>query len=225
MLRYSKETCWVWTLQLGSASTNSALILWKKDCHSQTHVEKQFGCLGKHFGCWFSLHYCQFLSPAWDFPKETLSLDLLTRSSAHRFIMCSRARPLTMQRSTSWHHYLRGNVQFVKSEFFNFGTLQGNTEKAMATHSSILAWKIPWTEDTGRLQSMGSQRVGRDWATNTFMYIYTGVNRFSFFPISSSYVTTTECYCSAVYLYFILSSCGLHLILWGKRWKVSENPK
>ena len=34
--------------------------------------------------------------------------------------------------------------------------------KAMATHSSILAWKIPWTEDTGRLQSMGSQRVGRD---------------------------------------------------------------
>ena len=35
-------------------------------------------------------------------------------------------------------------------------------EKEMATHSSILAWKIPWTEDTGRLQSMGSQRVGHD---------------------------------------------------------------
>ena len=34
-------------------------------------------------------------------------------------------------------------------------------EKAMATHSSILAWKIPWTEDPGRLQSMGSQRVGQ----------------------------------------------------------------
>ena len=33
-------------------------------------------------------------------------------------------------------------------------------EKAMATHSSILAWKTPWTEKTGRLQSMGSQRVG-----------------------------------------------------------------
>ena len=32
-------------------------------------------------------------------------------------------------------------------------------EKEMATHSSILAWKIPWTEDPGRLQSMGSQRV------------------------------------------------------------------
>ena len=33
-------------------------------------------------------------------------------------------------------------------------------EKGMATHSSILAWKIPWTEETGMLQSMGSQRVG-----------------------------------------------------------------
>ena len=35
-------------------------------------------------------------------------------------------------------------------------------EKEMATHSSILAWKIPWTEEPGGLQSMGSQRVGHD---------------------------------------------------------------
>ena len=35
-------------------------------------------------------------------------------------------------------------------------------EKEMATHSSILAWKIPWTEEDGRLQSMGLQRVGHD---------------------------------------------------------------
>ena len=35
-------------------------------------------------------------------------------------------------------------------------------EKEMATHSSILAWKIPWTEEPGRLQSMGSQRVRHD---------------------------------------------------------------
>ena len=35
-------------------------------------------------------------------------------------------------------------------------------EKEMATHSSILAWRIPWTEEHGRLQSMGSQRVGHD---------------------------------------------------------------
>ena len=35
-------------------------------------------------------------------------------------------------------------------------------EKEMATHSSILAWKIPWTKEPGGLQSMGSQRVGHD---------------------------------------------------------------
>ena len=35
-------------------------------------------------------------------------------------------------------------------------------EKEMATHSSTLAWKIPWTEEPGRLQSVGSQRVGHD---------------------------------------------------------------
>ena len=35
-------------------------------------------------------------------------------------------------------------------------------EKEMATHSSTLAWKIPWTEEPGRLQSMGSQRVRHD---------------------------------------------------------------
>ena len=37
-------------------------------------------------------------------------------------------------------------------------------EKAVATHSSTLAWKIPWTEEPGRLQSMGSLRVGHDWS-------------------------------------------------------------
>ena len=35
-------------------------------------------------------------------------------------------------------------------------------EKEMAIHSSTIAWKIPWTEEPGRLQSMGSQRVGHD---------------------------------------------------------------
>ena len=38
--------------------------------------------------------------------------------------------------------------------------------KEMATHSSTLAWKIPWTEECGRLQSMGWQRIGHDWATS-----------------------------------------------------------
>ena len=40
-------------------------------------------------------------------------------------------------------------------------------EKRIATYSSILAWRIPWTEELGGLQSTGSQRVGHDWVTNT----------------------------------------------------------
>ena len=39
-------------------------------------------------------------------------------------------------------------------------------EKEMATNSSTLAWRIPWTEEPGGLQSVGSQRVGHDWATS-----------------------------------------------------------
>ena len=45
-------------------------------------------------------------------------------------------------------------------------------EKAMATHSSILAWKIPWTEEPGRLQSMGLPRVGHDWATSLSLFTF-----------------------------------------------------
>ena len=42
-------------------------------------------------------------------------------------------------------------------------------KKEMATHSSILAWKIPWMEEPGRLQSMGSQRIGHNLATKQQM--------------------------------------------------------
>ena len=40
--------------------------------------------------------------------------------------------------------------------------IEDRLEKAMATHSSTLAWEIPWVEDPGRLQSMGLRRVGHD---------------------------------------------------------------
>ena len=46
-------------------------------------------------------------------------------------------------------------------------------EREMATHSSTLAWRIPWREEPGGLQSTGSQRVGHDWATSlSLSYIY-----------------------------------------------------
>ena len=45
----------------------------------------------------------------------------------------------------------------------------------MATHSSILAWKIPWTKKPGGLWSVGLQRVGHNWATNTFIFLNTEI--------------------------------------------------
>ena len=46
----------------------------------------------------------------------------------------------------------------------------------MATHSSILAWGFPWTEEPGWLQSKGSQRVGHDWENNTHTHIHTHIH-------------------------------------------------
>ena len=57
-------------------------------------------------------------------------------------------------------------VVMVRHNYLSFilhlGTPQDYMEKAMAPHSSTLAWKIPWAEEPGRLQSMGSLRVGHD---------------------------------------------------------------
>ena len=47
----------------------------------------------------------------------------------------------------------------------------------MATHSGILAWKIPWTEEPGKLHSMGSQRVGHDWETEDSIEQYSRVEK------------------------------------------------
>ena len=67
------------------------------------------------------------------------------------------------------------SVEFSRQEYWS-------VEKEMATHSSMLAWKIPWTEEPGRLQSMGSQRVEHNWVMGSIpaekvlpwkKYIYT----------------------------------------------------
>ena len=56
-------------------------------------------------------------------------------------------------------------------------------EKEMATHSSILAWKIPWMEEPGRLPSMGSQRVWHDWAWRHISCPWTRVCMWLLWPI------------------------------------------
>ena len=51
-------------------------------------------------------------------------------------------------------------------------SLRASLEKAMATHPSTLAWKIPWTEEPRTLQSMGSLGVGHDWATSLSLFTF-----------------------------------------------------
>ena len=53
-----------------------------------------------------------------------------------------------------------------------YWALELHTEKAMAPRSSILTWKIPWTEESGRLQTMGSLRVRNDWATSLSLFTF-----------------------------------------------------
>ena len=74
---------------------------------------------------------------------------------------------------------------FIMNTFFShniFGIIKNcghfsmilahSSEKAMAPHSSTSAWKIPWTEEPGRLQSMGLLRVGHNWATSLSLFTF-----------------------------------------------------
>ena len=68
----------------------------------------------------------------------------------------------------SWHY-----MQVIAKEDLLFQWLQNvPTEKALVTHSSTLAWNIPWTEEPERLQSMGSLRVGHDWVTSLSLFTF-----------------------------------------------------
>ena len=58
------------------------------------------------------------------------------------------------------------NPPAIRETWVRFLSWEDPLEKGTATHSSILAWRIPWTEEPGELQSMGSQRVRHDWATH-----------------------------------------------------------
>ena len=56
-------------------------------------------------------------------------------------------------------------VPAMQETWFQSLAKEDPLKKEGATHTSILAWEIPWTEEPGGLQSMGSQRVGQDWVT------------------------------------------------------------
>ena len=58
-------------------------------------------------------------------------------------------------------------------EITNYSNSDNSAEKAMAPHSSTLAWKIPWMEEPGRMQPVESLRVGHDWASSLSRFTFT----------------------------------------------------
>ena len=93
--------------------------------------------------------------------------------------------------------------EIQKTQFWSLG-LEDSLEIEMATPYSILAWRIPWAEESGGLQSMGTQRVGHDWATNT-------VSLFTHTPVAFiSYIFYDTCW------WFVCNLLGLPRCLSGK---------
>jgi len=97
--------------------------------------------------------------------KQSSSSSYTVRVRHHSFIHSSSKWSLTMGTRNVSHTltcepWLLPGIQPFSLHINP--TLASFVEKAMATHSSTLAWRIPWTEEPGRLQSMGSRRVGHD---------------------------------------------------------------
>ena len=84
--------------------------------------------------------------------------------------ICPRLHSINLSIFCS-HDYLSSFSIYITLLLFWY-LLYSCSEKAMAPHSSTLAWKIPWTEEPGRLQSMRSLRVGHDWVTSLSLFTF-----------------------------------------------------
>ena len=84
------------------------------------------------------------------------------------------AHPLSSLKSNSTERKIALTLCFLSalSSSTKKITTMSWMEKAMATHSSTLVWKIPWMEEPGRVQSMGLLRVGHDWATSLSLFTF-----------------------------------------------------
>ena len=85
-------------------------------------------------------------------------------SPSHRSLFLLKVTDVEKRHGSDSQNKIVTHFFFNKMEYRDYLTLYGfiPLEEEMATHSSILAWKIPWMEEPGRLQSTGSQRVRHD---------------------------------------------------------------
>ena len=125
--------------------------------------------------------------PAWVFKKITLAAsyesqlccicEMLSLSKATAFIWSitvikADCSPIRMDTVIHISQKLSNEQVDYTCIARNFWMTTMPSEKAMAPYSNTLAWKIPWTEEPGGLQSMGSLRVGRDWATSLSLFTF-----------------------------------------------------
>ena len=82
----------------------------------------------------------------------------------------------------------------------------------MTTHSSILAWRIPWTEEPGGLQSMGLKRVEHNWVTNTHTHTHTHLVELTLSPLYLLRFLLGK-WCSCLYISIFFKSCFLYLFM------------
>ena len=102
-------------------------------------------------------------------------MDYLERSALHRVWAISEGE--------SSHDYVFLTYKYIVLKFFHGVAKESDMterlhfhfhalEKELATHSSVLAWRIPGTGEPGRLQSMGSRRVGHNWVTSPLLFTF-----------------------------------------------------
>ena len=133
---------------------------WAKEGRKESHTSDR----GNH--CWhFSPHLC------WRHFNVCADVNLCANMYMHLRIHPNFYRNeikdtyySTMSNNWTCHKHIPGWAHRSYSTPYN-GYIRFHSEKAMAPHSSTLAWKIPWTEEPGRLQSMGLLRAGHDFFT------------------------------------------------------------
>ena len=103
---------------------------------------------------------------------------------------------IVLKAYTKWRNVFSRKSNFGKNSNCRWHLIH-KLEKEMETHSSIFAWRIPWTGEPGGLQFMGSQRIRHDWSTDTFIH-------FTFLSILPGKQTLI---CSGTFLYGYEREC------------------
>ena len=118
------------------------------------------------------LFYCisLYYNPMFIFQQETaIKINISSdarRTEKYRYLGSDYCISKVFYRASLMAQKVKNLPAMQKTQVWTLGW-EDPLEKEMVTHSNILAWKIPWMEEPGRLQFMGSQKVRHNWATNT----------------------------------------------------------